>query len=176
VAEAKPPLEQVIDLVVYAPVGAFVAARDQLPELIEKGRKQVTNQLSLARFVGQFAVTQGQKELQRLAGQVAQQASQMFRRPPGAPGAPGAPEGTHPPPPAASSNSPPAGAPVPEPDVAVGTLAIPGYDALSASQVVQRLAGLSSAELDAVEAYEASTRGRRTILAKVAQLRSDRIS
>src|SRR5262249_1980174 len=33
------------------------------------------------------------------------------------------------------------------------TLPIPGYDALSASQVVERLAGLSEAELDAVRAY-----------------------
>ena len=51
-----------------------------------------------------------------------------------------------------------------------GDLAIPGYDSLSASQVVQRLASLSAAELQAVGAYEASTRGRRTILARVAQL------
>ena len=34
------------------------------------------------------------------------------------------------------------------------TLPIPGYDALSASQVVERLAGLSAGELDAVHAYE----------------------
>ena len=51
-------------------------------------------------------------------------------------------------------------------------LAIPGYDALSASQVVQRLAGLSPEELEDVRAYELNTRGRRTILNKVAQLQS----
>jgi hypothetical protein len=51
-------------------------------------------------------------------------------------------------------------------------LAIPGYDSLSASQVVQRLAGLASDELRAVGAYESATRGRRTILARVAQLQS----
>ena len=49
-------------------------------------------------------------------------------------------------------------------------LAIPGYDALSASQVVQRLAGLSPAELESVRAYEEATRGRKTILSRVAQL------
>ena len=53
---------------------------------------------------------------------------------------------------------------------ASGELAIPGYDSLSASQVVQRLASLSAAELEAVRGYEAATRGRRTILARVAQL------
>ncbi|HTV11282.1 MAG TPA: hypothetical protein VME20_05400 [Acidimicrobiales bacterium] len=49
-------------------------------------------------------------------------------------------------------------------------LAIPSYDSLSASQVVQRLAGLSRDEVEAVRVYEASTRGRRTILARAEQL------
>lgn len=51
-----------------------------------------------------------------------------------------------------------------------GSLAIPGYDALSASQVVARLAGLSPRELSAVGRYEAANRGRRTILTRVSQL------
>lgn len=50
------------------------------------------------------------------------------------------------------------------------TLAIPGYDSLSASQVVQRLAGLDSDELAAVGAYEQAHRGRRTVLNRVDQL------
>jgi hypothetical protein len=49
-------------------------------------------------------------------------------------------------------------------------LAIPGYDALSASQVVERLAGLSGDELAAVRRYEAGHRRRRTILGKIEQL------
>jgi hypothetical protein len=49
-------------------------------------------------------------------------------------------------------------------------LPIPGYDALSASQVVERLAGLAPDELDAVHAYEATHRQRRTILGKIEQL------
>ena len=51
------------------------------------------------------------------------------------------------------------------------TLAIPGYDSLSASQVVQRLAGLNQEELAAVGAYEQAHRGRRTVLNRVDQLR-----
>lgn len=54
------------------------------------------------------------------------------------------------------------------PDVA--GLAITEYDSLSASQVVSRLQGLSTAELDAVRSYEAATRGRKTILNRVQQL------
>jgi hypothetical protein len=50
------------------------------------------------------------------------------------------------------------------------TLAIPSYDSLSAPQVVQRLAGLSREEVEAVRAYEAVTRGRRTVLTRAEQL------
>jgi len=50
-------------------------------------------------------------------------------------------------------------------------LAIPGYDSLSASQVVQRLAGLAREELEAVGEYEAAHRARRTILTRVGQLK-----
>jgi hypothetical protein len=49
-------------------------------------------------------------------------------------------------------------------------LAIPDYDSLSAMQVVNRLPGLAADELAAVRHYEASHRGRKTILNRVAQL------
>jgi hypothetical protein len=58
----------------------------------------------------------------------------------------------------------------PSPDEA--DLPIPGYDSLSASQVVQRLPGLSADELEAVRSYEAARRGRKTVLLRVAQLRA----
>jgi hypothetical protein len=71
---------------------------------------------------------------------------------------------------ATTTPRPPVDAHVP----AVATLAIPGFDTLSASQVVQRLDGLSRPELVAVRAYETSTRGRRTILSRVDQLLDER--
>jgi hypothetical protein len=49
-------------------------------------------------------------------------------------------------------------------------LPIPGYDALSASQVVERLLGLTPGELEVVRAYETAHRNRRTILGKIEQL------
>ncbi len=52
-------------------------------------------------------------------------------------------------------------------------LAIPGYDTLSASQVVRRLDGLGEAELEAVRRYESGSRGRRTILNRIAQIRGE---
>jgi hypothetical protein len=55
---------------------------------------------------------------------------------------------------------------------ALGDLAIPAYDTLSASQVVKRLAGLSREELLEVGDHERQNRHRATILSKVEQLLS----
>lgn len=65
-----------------------------------------------------------------------------------------------------------AASPLPTTDAVpvVESLAIPGYDTLAASQVVQRLSSLEPDELEAVRRYELGTRGRRTILHRVAQL------
>lgn len=52
----------------------------------------------------------------------------------------------------------------------VGSLPIPEYDSLSASQVVSRLRGLDADALEAVRQYEAATRGRKTVLSKIQQL------
>ncbi len=49
-------------------------------------------------------------------------------------------------------------------------LAIPDYDELSASQVVDRLEGLPRGELDAIRAYETTHRARNTVLGKIDQL------
>jgi hypothetical protein len=51
-------------------------------------------------------------------------------------------------------------------------LPIHEYDQLSASQVVERLDGLTAAELDTVREYELAHRGRSTILGKIMQLTS----
>jgi len=98
----------------------------------------------------------------------------------GQPGAPSAPEAADmswsaPEPPAASAPAPsglvgrnqvpPAGE-VP----AVEELAIPDYDELSASQVVERLDGLDHESLDRIRRYETAHRARNTILGKIAQL------
>jgi hypothetical protein len=173
--QPRSPLDAALDLVFYAPVGLALTAREELPRLIEKGRQRVTGQVTMAKVIGQFAVTQGGQE----AGKFFKQATEALIglgvlpgagppvRPGPAAGPPGSSSVTD-----APSNGSRAGTPVAaaNPD----ELGILGYDALSASQVVQRLAGLSDQELDAVQAYEAATRGRRTILARIAQVQADR--
>jgi hypothetical protein len=52
------------------------------------------------------------------------------------------------------------------------SLAITDYDSLAASQVLPRLDGLTTEELEAVRRYESEHRGRRTILGRIAQLQA----
>jgi hypothetical protein len=49
-------------------------------------------------------------------------------------------------------------------------LPISGYDGLSASQVIERLEGLSQGALERIRVYELAHRARRTILASIDQL------
>ena len=183
-SEEKNPVEQAIDLFVYAPLGLALSFRDELPKLIEKGRSQVNGQVQMAKMMGQFATQAGQKEAEKFVRQASDRAAEVIgdvlsggaRT-----SASSAPTKTAEAP--ASRTQAAAEAerivagngkadvlparPVPEAE----SLAIPGYDTLSASQVVQRLAALGPDELEAIEVYERANRNRRTILNRIDQLR-----
>ncbi len=231
----KTPLETLLELGLYAPLGLALAARDSLPDLIARGRQQVTSQVALAKMMGQYAVKEGEKDLRKRVEDVSQTLSSLgiLPAPNPTPGSAAPAPGTVPTPPpettgvatdgpsstngsapstngkaspagsgssgpgattattsattgaatsaAAADGTPEAKAKAhakaqEQPDTPVvrsrADLAIPGYDTLSASQVVQRLAGLSPDELEAVRDYESGTRGRRTILSKIGQLQT----
>lgn len=170
--DEKTPIEQALDVILYAPVGLVFSARELLPKLAEKGRSQ----LGMAKMIGQFAVQQGQTEAGKVLGQAQKQALSTLEQLAGRP-SPASSNG--------SSSNGAAAKPAPVIDVDVvdtpaaptsgpeaATLAITDYDSLSASQVLPRLNGLSADELEAVRAYEASHRGRKTILNRAAQLQS----
>jgi hypothetical protein len=158
----RPLVDEALDLFVYAPVGLIASSLDELttkdvPELAQKGRGRIGRLLSNARIVGHMTIAMGRRTL----------GSELARWSPPAP-----------------ADAPPAEEPVaatprkrkgdrpeflrrvdPAPE-----LAIPGYEALSASQVVRRLDGLGRAELTAIYEHEAATRRRRTILHRTQQL------
>lgn len=177
--ESNSPVDAALDLLVYAPVGLALTAAEEIPKLAAKGRERIGQRFMVAKMVGEFAVKQGRKELEkRLSGPPPRP------RPQPAP----VPEPveadisyedllanptdigvTTAAPPASEAGDAPSAA---SNGAAVDNLAIPGYDSLAASQVVQRLAGLSGDELEAVGAYEASHRNRRTILTRVRQLQA----
>jgi hypothetical protein len=178
---AEQAIEHAVELFVYAPIGLLFEGASLLPQLVEKGK----NQVSMARAIGKFAVSQGRTEATKAASKLQDQAAGVLdflgdSVTPVSGATPG---------PAATARKvadtakstasqardgaahvAPSAATAASHAVSATSLAIPDYDGLSASQVVNRLAGLSTAELRSVQLYEAANRGRKTILSKVAQL------
>jgi hypothetical protein len=164
--------DRILDALVYLPAGLVVAVADEIPKLAALGRDHLGVRVSSARAVGAFAVQAGKDELVR-------RSERLWRGSGGRPSSP-SPASTS----APAGPGRPGSAPSPAPSATAGggnghvppvsALAIPGFDTLSASQVVQRLDGLNRVELVSVRAYEASTRGRRTILNRVDQLLDER--
>jgi hypothetical protein len=159
---------------------------------IDRRHGDVQQRVTTARSLGQVALAFGPPMIRQ---RVEQTVADARGRAEGLFGAPAADPEPEPSAPAAASaptepdtswHIPPPTPPVPAPpvpalagdrpivnngDIEANTdLPIPGYDALAASQVVERLMGLSRAELAVVHAYEASQRQRRTILGKIEQL------
>ena len=183
----RSPLDAALDLVVFAPVGLVITAAEQLPGFAEKGRARVESRVAAARMVGRFAFSQGSRELARRRSMrvdnqdgpgrpdssdpsEARNHSDRVDQPAGTPPEPGSTERVGSTPLAAPpAKNRPAGSPTANrpPD---RRLAIPGYDSLSASQVVSRLAGLTADELADVASYEAANRGRRTVINRIRQL------
>ena len=189
--EGRKPIDTALDLFVFVPVGLALTAAEEVPKLAAKGRTRLTTQFRMARVVGEFAVGRARHELETRLGPPAPKttvppAGETFRedrvtyeemlgddRPPSTNGTAAADirvatAGDLPEPAGGAVAAPPA--PTAEPVPSADRLAIPGYDSLSASQVVQRLAGLSGEDLQLVQAYEAAHRARRTILNRINQL------
>jgi hypothetical protein len=185
--EHKDRIEQTIEVLVYAPIGAGLYLKDMGPTFvnmfvargraeIDRRQAQVQQRTTTAKSIGQVAVAFGvpmvRQRVEREVGN-ARDRAQTFLESMGGSDEPAAP-------------APPRRAPRPTPapvrvapaptngtngaSSSDASLPIPGYDALSASQVVERLAGLSPAELDAVRSYEGAHRNRRTILGKIDQI------
>ena len=186
--EHKDRIEQTIEMLVYAPIGAGLYLKDMGPTFvnmfvargraeIDRRQAQVQQRTTTAKSIGQVAVAFGVPMVkQRVEKEVdnARQRAQTFLE---TIGGSDAPEPAAPPRARAASRPAPRPAPVREPtpptngaSPARETLPIPGYDSLSASQVVERLTGLTPAELDAVRTYEGAHRNRRTILGKIDQI------
>ena len=171
VTEHKNPVDQLIDLLVFAPLGFAADARTLMPKLIDRGHDQVT----MAKMVGQFVVQQGQSEAAKQLTNLQAQAVELLAEfglvtPEPATNATRTPAPTVP---AVPDPMPTAAPPAAEPTTTLADdLAVTEYDSLAASQVIPRLAGLAEDELEAVRSYEASHRGRKTILSKIAQLQA----
>ena len=195
----KSTAERLLDLALYAPLGLALSVAEAVPDLARKGRSRLGPQMVLARTVGQLAVKQGYRQLVGIVTAPGASPFSPRRPAPPAYKAPaqtatapleleeldglGGPDAFDetdgldapvavvvPLPPSRSNGGRHRSPRAPQQRHVASELAIHSYDSLSAPQVVQRLAGLSRDEVAAVRAYEAATRGRRTILARAEQL------
>jgi hypothetical protein len=141
--DARRLADDLIDYAIYAPLGAAIAVAEELPELVRRGRERFGPRIALAQMLGKLAADSARRR-----------AEAFVRRPADRPRADGTPAAAEPDAAAAHPARP----------------AIPDYDALSAAEIVARLAALTPSELARVRSYETAHRARRTVLAKIAQL------
>jgi len=181
VSEQRNPLVRLVETAVFAPIGLALLAREQIPRLAAKGKSETETRVRVARMVGEFAVKAGRKEVERrLAGHkqndpttttstTTQTPAPASASASDAPRATGTSTATTE---ATASTATHVSITTDEVAPPVDDLAIPGYDSLAASQVVDRLASLTPDELDAIRRYEIRGRRRRTILNRIEQLTS----
>lgn len=186
------PLEPLIELFVYAPVGLLYEHQEVLPQLVKRGRSQV----QLARVIGEMAARQGRggptgadAGLSGLATLLAKVAGDVLNacNPPAGPST-AAPADDHAPagPGADPAGSEPAGddsitvaaAQLTERSVdntanstpAVSGLPIAHYDELTARDIIALLGDLTAEERERVRAHEQANRARKTVLGKIDRL------
>ena len=164
---AADPFARLIEMFVFAPVGFALAAPTLLPELVEKGRVRVEQQVRLARTIGRFVVPIARRKGEAV---VRDRFADLIAGVDAARRAGTRPEAHNPAPDVEAE--PARTAP---PQATPGDLSIEGYDSLPASSIVGLLDGLAAHELREISDYERRHRGRRTILAKTDQLLADQL-
>jgi hypothetical protein len=199
-SDATDPIALALEIAVYAPIGAAAYLREVGPDFVRmiaaRGRaevevvqEQVAARVKHAKGAGEVAIAFGLPLVRKKVGERLASLRPEADAPPraAARAEPAAPREAEVPPVtititaagdgrrAAHTNGHGAepgasGAEASGDEAVEEQLSIPGYDALSASQVVERLAGLSVEELAAVRRYETGHRRRRTILGKIEQL------
>ena len=199
-ADDKDAAEKAKELFVYGPIGLALYVRDTAPSFLklfvargrnefDQRRRSVEGQLDQARTMGETAAATSAPQVLRIVSDGLSAVRGAAEEALGALGVgPDEPSNgsAHP----AEPEAPSPVAVVPDLPSAAGAtpslreeaappasssgraphLAIPDYDELSASQVVDRLEGLRPDELAAIRDYESAHRGRNTILGKIEQL------
>ncbi len=139
--------DRVLDLVLYAPLGLALEAKDLIPKLADRGRGQV----ALARLAGKIAAQQSPTGITRLVDELSDVvASAVGLRQP-------SPE-----------------ADLPEEDIEGHEIELPidGYESMAATELLELLEPLSDQDLSELLAFEQDHRARATVINRIRQLRS----
>lgn len=155
------PVEALLDLLLYAPLGLVTQLDELLPGLIERGRSQAV----MARTIGEFAVRAGTtkvqgraEETQRMLEDAARSLLTIL--------ATLADRGESPSATATGADTRPAD----EESIGGPAFPIDDYDSLKATEIIPLLDGLDAAQRAEVEGRERAGRSRKTILNRLSQL------
>ena len=174
----KDTVERAKEILVYGPIGLAMYVKDTAPSFlkvfvargraeVEQRRRAVGDQLGQVRDAGEAAAEGGPQVLRLVTDGLAR----VRETAEGALGVLGGLSTDLTAPVTNRGDAPPrAQAPERRPREGDPGLAIADYDDLSASQVVDRLEGLDSQDLDAIRRHEVAHRARATILGKIDQL------
>lgn len=159
---AVDPVEQLLNLFLYAPIGLFSKGSEALPELVERGRTQASN----ARVIGQFALGATNAKARKSLSD-AEAHFQEFLRIVGESARPSSKASES----SSSSSSTTKATAEASVNHGVDDL-VENYDNLTAAQILPFLAPLGAEQLERIETYEQSQRARKTVLNRLRQLRS----
>lgn len=177
------PVEQLIELLVYAPIGLLYEYQNVLPQLVRRGKSQV----QLARLLGQAAANQGSASdvgatvadaasvvsslVARLVTDIGAQVGLAPESPTPTPtqARPDAGSGSHE---RQSHNRAGEEDGAPDPEPAPLPLPIAGYDGLTAREIIPLLDDLDPAQQARIRTHESANRNRKTVLAKLDRLGS----
>lgn len=172
---SRDPFELLLDLALYAPVGAAITLRHELPKHVKQGRQALENRVQLARFIGQLAVQTGQREIAKRLREQREAREAAMAEPSAAEAAPtvGDDVGAGPAEPAEPAEPAPAATRAADDVPSAADLPIGDYESVPAINVVERLRSMTADEVEQIRLFEVAHRGRRTILAKIDQLQHD---
>ncbi|MEM9563010.1 MAG: hypothetical protein AAGA93_10350 [Actinomycetota bacterium] len=183
--EERNPVDDLVDLFVYAPVGLLYEYDEVLPRLVRRGKSQV----QLARVIGKMAMRGGgtapanlfvEAVAKMLAERITEIGASIGLAPPTDDATPG------------SSPSAPVGSddvadddeveaidaeladdePEDEPVAEERPLPIASYDTLTAREIISLLDELDSDQLARIRVHEEANRARKTVLGKLDRLQS----
>ncbi|MGI9615694.1 MAG: hypothetical protein ACR2QO_22470 [Acidimicrobiales bacterium] len=167
--EEQDPIDQLVDLFVYAPIGLLYEYDEVMDRLVKRGKSQV----QLARVVGQLAVS-GRRaagdatDMAEVATTVVSRVATEIGSLLGLAAEPSAQDDPPPPRGAGPPEDPPPSAPAELAEAPAVPIA--NYDDLKAKEIIPLLASLTADQRSVVRSHEEDHRARKTVLAKLDRL------
>lgn len=162
------PIEPVLNLLVYAPLGALSLGAENFPQLVEKGKQRAAG----AKMVGKFAMAAGSKKANERFEQAFAHLNEFVRIVSESANAKTNPAQKTSTAGKTNSTAKTTASTKTKSSIDEKTLQdiFPGYDEMTAAKICSALDKFDKEQLEKIGAYEKANRNRSTVLHKVARL------